>query len=293
MKELLNNYLNSEKIKAIKQERYNRVNKLTSFLQEKNIDFIVDKNNFFEKESYLSYVLISYAYIVDRIKDFTNDKIEFEELKNNIENLSKKLRLVTQKGDLILIDFQTKDFIDNLFFSALEIIRESSFYEYEKFIGCIAILKHVKSEDVIHNHTEDFHINTIFTDYVINDRIQNAEIVIHETAHIYFNYFLESNNIELDVSKWYLDAPWKSEIKRHERGFLHGVFAFSNVLAFYKELFNKDFGFSEEEKEFVKSYIEFREQQVNKVKNDALEVIKKYPKELQNLIVKILEKVKK
>ena len=293
MRELLNNYLNIEQINAIKQERYNRVNKLAIFLQEKNINFIIDKNIFFEKESYLSYTLISYAYIVDSIKNFTNDKIEFEELKNDIENLSKKLSLVAQKDNLILIDFKTKNFIDNLFESALNIVRKSSFREYEKFIGCIAILEHVKSEDVIHNHTEDFHINTIFTDYVINDRIQNAEIVIHETAHIYFNYFLESNNIELDTSKLYLDAPWKSEIKRHERGFLHGVFAFSNVLAFYKELKNKDFGFSEEEKEFVKSYIEFRERQVSKVKNDALEVIKKYPKELQNLIVEILGKIEK
>lgn len=291
MKDLLNAYINSEQINAIKQERYNRVNKLVIFLQEKNIDFIVDKNIFFEKESYLSYVLISYAYIVDRIKDFTNDKIEFEELKNDIENLSKKLILVTQKDNLILINFKTKDFIENLFEDALNIVKKSSFSEYEKFIGCIAILEHVKSEDVIHNYTEDFHINTIFTDYVINDRIQNAEIVIHETAHIYFNYFLESNNIELDVSKLYLDAPWKSEIKRHERGFLHGVFAFSNVLAFYKELNNKNLGFSKEEKEFIESYIGFREQQVKKVKNDALEVIQKYPKELQDLIIEVLETV--
>ena len=290
MKTLLDTYLSNGQINAIKQERCNRINKLILLLEEKDINFFLDKKIFFENESYLSYALISYAYIVDRIKDFTNDKIGFKELKEDVENLSDKLNTVKQRDNLILIDYQAKDFIDNLFLDALKIIRKTPFKEYEKFIGCIAILEHVKSEDVIHNYTEDFHINTIFTDYVINDRVQNAEIVIHETAHIYFNYFLESNKIDLDISKLYLDAPWKSEIKRHERGFLHGVFAFSNVLAFYKEIDKKDFNFSKEEKNFIKSYINFRELQVRKVKKDALEIIKKYPSELQYLILEILNK---
>jgi len=290
MKTLLDTYLSNGQINAIKQERCNRINKLILLLEEKDINFFLDKKIFFENESYLSYALISYAYIVDRIKDFTNDKIGFKELKEDVENLSDKLNTVKQRDNLILIDYQAKDFIDNLFLDALKIIRKTPFKEYEKFIGCIAILEHVKSEDVIHNYTEDFHINTIFTDYVINDRVQNAEIVIHETAHIYFNYFLESNKIDLDISKLYLDAPWKSEIKRHERGFLHGVFAFSNVLAFYKEIDKKDFNFSKEEKNFIKSYINFRELQVRKVKKDALEIIKKYPNELQYLILEILNK---
>ena len=289
MKTLLNKYISKDEIITIKEERYNRVNKLVKFLKEKDINFLLNKNLFFNQESYLAYTLICYVEIVEKIKKFTSDKIDFDELKKEIEILSMKLNSIDK--NFIVIDFKTKDFINNFFSSALDIVRKSTFNEYEKFIGCIAILEHVKSEDIIHNHTEDFHINTIFTDYVINDRVQNAEIVIHETAHIYFNYFLESNKIELDVSKHYLDAPWKSEIKRHERGFLHGVFAFSNVLAFYKELDNKDFNFSNEEKKFIKSYIEFREEQVKRVKSDALEVIKKYPEKLQNLILEILKKV--
>jgi len=289
MKSLLNKYINKDETIKIKEERYNRVKKLVEFLKEKDIDFLLNKNLFFNKESYLGYTLICYAEIVEKMKVFTSHKIDFDKLKKDIEVLS--IRLNAIDNDFIIIDFKTKDFVDNIFSDALDIVRKSTFNEYEKFIGCIAILEYVKSEDIIHNHTEDFHINTIFTDYVIKDRIQNAEIIIHETAHIYFNYFLEYNQIELDVSKLYLDAPWKSEIKRHERGFLHGVFAFSNVLAFYKELNNKDFNFSEEEKVFIKSYIEFREQQVKKVKNDALEVIKKYPKKLQCLIIEILKKV--
>jgi len=289
MKTLLNKYISKDEIITIKEERYNRVNKLVKFLKEKDINFLLNKNLFFNQESYLAYTLICYVEIVEKIKKFTSDKIDFDELKKEIEILSMKLNSIDK--NFIVIDFKTKGFVNNLFSDALDIVRKSTFNDYEKFIGCMAILEYVKSEDVIHNHTEDFHINTIFTDYVINDRVQNAEIIIHETAHIYFNYFLESNQIELDVSKLYLDAPWKSEIKRHERGFLHGVFAFSNVLTFYKELNNKDFNFSEEEKTFIKSYIEFREQQVKKVKNNALKVIKKYPKKLQNLIIEILQKV--
>jgi len=289
MKILLNTYLSNKDIVLIKEERNNRVDKLVQFLKEKDVDFFWNKDAFCEQESYLAYSLVSYVAIVERIKDFTNSQIEFVNLKKEIEILSNKLNSI--ENNLVVIDFKTKEPIDNLLSDALEIVKKSSFSEYEKFIGCIAILDHVQSEDIIHNHTEDFHINTIFTDYVINDRIQNAEIIIHETAHIYFNYFLESNNIELDTSNLYLAAPWKSEIKRHERGFLHGVFAFSNVLDFYKELDSKDFGFSKDEKKFIQSYIEFREQQVKKIKNDALEVIKKYPKKLENLILEILKRV--
>ncbi len=71
---------------------------------------------------------------------------------------------------------------------------------------------------------------------------------------------------------------------------MHGVFAFSTVLSFYKELVQNNQDFSFDEIGFIKSYIEHRESQIVNVKEDAINVLKKYPKKLENLILEVLEK---
>lgn len=289
MDKILNNYLTHNDISFVKNKRYLQIEKLVQFLRSKNINFYINKDKFFTSKSYLAYSLISYTEIIEDIEKYTSDKIEFEELENNINNISKRLDSINH--NIVISNYKTNLFIDNnLFDDSLDIINNTSFIFLKDYIGNISILKHVNPNETIHNHSDDFHMNAIFTDYVKNGKIQNAEILIHESAHIYLNIFLESNNITLDDSRLYLYAPWKSEIKRPERGFLHGVFAFSTVLSFYKELVQNNQDFSFDEIGFIKSYIEHRESQIVNVKEDAINVLKKYPKKLENLILEVLEK---
>jgi len=289
MDKILNKYLNYSDISFVKNKRYLQIKKLVQFLKSKNISFYIFLDKFFTSKSYLAYSLISYTEIIEDIEKYTLDKIEFEELENNINNISKRLDSISH--NIAISNYKTNSFIDNsLFDDSLDIINNTSFVPLKDYIGNISILKYVNPNETIHNHSDDFHMNTIFTDYVKHGKIQNAEILIHEAAHIYLNIFLESNNIILDDSRLYLYAPWKPEIKRPERGFMHGVFAFSTVLSFYKELVQNNQDFSFDEIGFIKSYIEHRESQIVNVKEDAINVLKKYPKKLENLILEVLEK---
>jgi len=235
-------------------------------------------------------MLIIYKEILNEITKFTNDSISIKELESKISIFSERLQNIDNK---LIVEKKDLTFTDCFYEESFKIIDNTSFYVLKEHIGIVVILNYIENTNMINNYTENFHIATIFTDFIIESPIQNAEILVHESSHNYFNIFLESNAITMDTEKLYLDAPWKIEIKRHERGFIHGVFAFSMVLIFYKELFQSisKFNFTLDEIKFIKSYIKFREDQIEKVREDALNVIKKYPKKLENLILNILEEV--
>lgn len=289
MNKILNKYLTYNDINFVKNKRYLQIEKLVQFLKSKNINLYINKDKFFTSKSYLAYSLVLYTNFIKDIEKYTSDKIKFEELENNINSFSQRLNYIN--NNIVISDYKTNSFIEHsLFDDSLDIVNNTSFIPLKDYIGNISILKYVNPNETIHNHSDDFHMNTIFTDYVNNGKIQNAEILIHESAHIYLNIFLESNNITLDDSRLYLYAPWKLEVKRPERGFLHGVFAFSMVLSFYKELVQNNQDFSFDEIGFIQSYIKHRESQIINVKEDAMNVLKKYPRKLENLILEILKK---
>lgn len=276
-------------IDSVKNSRFLQVKKLVDFLETKGICIDIDGSLFYNSNSYYAYSLIVYSKTIEYIEKFITDRIDIAELENSINCLSEGLDTID--SNLIITKHEDSTIIkSNIYTQSVDVIKSTSFAYMLTYISNISVLNHIKPNDTIHNHSDDFHMNTVTTDFIEGSNLQNSEVLVHESSHIYLNIFLECNSISLDDSRLYLYAPWKPELKRPERGFIHGVFAFSMVICFYKELLRDSINISDDDIRFIESYIKHRKKQLSLVKPNTIEILKKYPKNLEKLIIEVLEK---
>lgn len=144
--------------------------------------------------------------------------------------------------------------------------------------GLIVIGAHISNAEAVKNHSDDYHLFTIFTDNVLDSPIKTAEAIIHENAHNLLNLFLEAQQIVLATDQLSYYSPWTNSL-RHDRGIVHGFFAFSTVLNFYRQLSQLN------PHEAIKRYASIQLDKLTSVENDLQQVLSAYPSSLADLLM--------
>ena len=267
----------------VKVNRINTLKHAAEFLGRYKIDFF--NIDMLDNEIYLALSLRCYQIFIEYMQKNISNRDYITLLKNKANELKH-----------LLLDIN----LDNAVYSCdlipcEQIMYQSSFnmtaVDNTKYSNVIFVLKTCVQSAIKEHHSIDFHFNSFFTDFVLDCEIHNAEILIHENAHLFFNIFLESNKISLDNSNFYLKAPWKANVKRHEKGFLHGFFAFSAVLSFFISLESRE-NLNAKQQQYIHSYIMFRLSQINENIQMCQYIIKKYPKKLQDLFSIVVTHIK-
>lgn len=144
--------------------------------------------------------------------------------------------------------------------------------------GLIVISAHISNNEAVKNHSDDYHLFTIFTDNVLDSPIKTAEAIIHENAHNLLNLFLEAQQIVLATDHLSYYSPWTNSL-RHDRGIVHGFFAFSTVLNFYGQLSLLN------PHEAIKRYASIQLDKLTSVENDLQQILSVYPSSLTDLLM--------
>ena len=144
--------------------------------------------------------------------------------------------------------------------------------------GLIVLNAEVAEGDVVRNHSDSYHLFTIFTDHVCGAPMKTAEAIIHENAHNVLNLFLEAHQIRLATDHFCYYSPWTAS-QRHDRGIVHGFFAFSTVLTFYRRLGRL------EHHEAIQRYAAVQAEKLASVEGDLRRILPAYPPLLADILM--------
>ncbi|MCA6622919.1 MAG: hypothetical protein IM542_10180 [Pseudanabaena sp. M165S2SP1A06QC] len=114
----------------------------------------------------------------------------------------------------------------------------SDWINLSQHVGQIVILHVFPSTDTMRSYTLSMLPCAVYTD-LVNNPIQLAETIVHETAHNQLNEYIGNPFSLPQEPTWW--SPWKQKY-RPAFGILHAVYAFSSVLKFLTCLYQLEIG---------------------------------------------------
>jgi hypothetical protein len=131
-------------------------------------------------------------------------------------------------------------------------------------------------------------LQTIYVD-LYEHPILTAESLVHEHAHMTFNNYVKSKQIEFNPLPLYY-SPWK-EKKRPLFNFVHSLIAFSEVVNFIAELSKDDL--DDQGRKYVDMKLKFELRNINSVRESAKDAIAVIPDpRIAELVETALERLK-
>lgn len=269
----------SGRVLSIRAEKLQR---LTTMLAGHGIPFTFDEDTFRHDRLYAACTLHAQRRAVGLLERAVRSDIHVGEVRAQAAALLGRPRDIS----LLLID---RDRLDGLLAGefvapdaaasgALEWLDRTCLRRYVESGASLALLgRRITQAEGVRNHSDEFHLFTVNVDVVLDNAVKTAEALVHEASHNILNLFLEDQQITLKDAplKWY--SPWTNSL-RHDRGLVHGFFAFTVVVAFYQRLDVPEFQVE------IDRYATMQAQQLRSAYPSLQAILAQYPAELRGFV---------
>lgn len=255
---------------------------LKTMLDVHHIPFTFDEDRFLKNKLYAACTLHAQRRIVSLLEHATRQEINLAEVRSRADTflhrpVSVPLRLLDNNHlDALLCGKEVPQ--DSVAAQALPWLESTGLRTYVESGASLALLgRRIMQNQGVKNYSDEFHLFTVNLDVVLDNPIKMAEALVHEASHNILNILLEDHSITLRDAplNWY--SPWTKSF-RHDRGIVHGFFAFTMVVAFFEKLQVLDF------QQQINSYTAFQKQNLHNILPYLREILVNYPTVLRDFI---------